>query len=248
MKVLPNYFKFLSFPIYYLIHYNFLFGLVHKRLFSQFRYKNFKFLLSNLKFPTSSYSSFLWKTYELNDRILIERNLKKKHKCILIGGGIGFIGVLTYHLTKNKIILFEINNELISLLNSNLKENSVKYELFENNLVLNKSFKNKTYFKTENFATNSLYRKSKIKSFFKNIYFKKIKNFNLFNTLIIDGEGIEKHYIDNLNKIPNIKYIFFEFHHDIFDNKKQMNIFKKLKKNKFNLKDKFVNSYYFEKN
>ena len=59
----------------------------------------------------------------LNDRILIERNLTKKNKCIIIGGGIGFIGVLTYHITKNKIILFEINNELIELLNSNLKNN-----------------------------------------------------------------------------------------------------------------------------
>ena len=181
-------------------------------------------------------------------QILIERNLTKKNKCIIIGGGIGFIGVLTYHITKNKIILFEINNELIELLNSNLKNNSAKYKLFENNLVLDKKFNKTSYFKTENFAFNSIYRKSKKKSFFKNLYFKKVKNFNLFNTLIIDGEGIEKHYINNLDKIKNIKYIFFEFHHDIFDEQKKLDIFNKLKQNKFNLKDKFVNSYFFEKN
>ena len=116
MKVLPNYFKILSFPIYYFIHFNFIFGIIQKTLFRTFNYKKFKFSLEGLKFPTSFYSSFLWKTYELNDRILIERNLKKKHKCIIIGGGIGVIGVLTFHLTKNKIILFEINNELINLL------------------------------------------------------------------------------------------------------------------------------------
>ena len=80
------------------------------------------------------------------------------------------------------------------------------------------------------------------------MYFKKVKNFNLFNTLIIDGEGIEKHYINNLDKIKNIKYIFFEFHHDIFDEQKKLDIFNKLKQNKFNLKDKFVNSYFFERN
>ena len=247
MIVLPSYFKIISFPIYYLIHYNYLFGIIHKTFFKTFNYKKFKFSLNNLKFPTSSYSSFLWKTYELNDRVLIERNLKKKHKCIIIGGGIGFIGVLTFHLTKNKIILFEINKELINLLNSNLKRNYVKFELFENNLTLEKNFKKNSYFTSENFAINSIFRKSKKKSFFKNIHFSKINNFNLYNTLIIDGEGIEKHYIDNLNKIRNIRYIFFEFHHDIFDEKKKTKIFNQLKKNRFFLKDKFVNSYFFEK-
>ena len=247
MKVLPNYFKILSFPIYYLIHFNFIFGVIQKTFFKTFNYKKFKFSLNGLKFPTSFYSSFLWKTYELNDRILIERNLKKKHKCIVIGGGIGFIGVLTFHLTKNKIILFEINKELINLLHSNLKNNSVKFNLFQNNLTLNKKFKKNSFFVTENFSTNSIFRKSKKKSLFKNIYYKKIKNFNLFNTLIIDGEGIEKHYIENINKIKNIKYIFFEFHHDIFNEKKKINIFYQLKKNKFVLRDKFVNSYFFEK-
>ena len=77
MIVLPSYFKIISFPIYYLIHYNYLFGIIHKTFFKTFNYKKFKFSLNNLKFPTSSYSSFLWKTYELNDRVLIERNLKK---------------------------------------------------------------------------------------------------------------------------------------------------------------------------
>ena len=111
----------------------------------------------------------MWKTYELNDRILIERNLTKKNKCIIIGGGIGFIGVLTYHITKNKIILFEINNELIELLNSNLKNNSAKYKLFENNLVLDKKF-NKTHILKLKILFNSIYRKSKKNHFLEFVF------------------------------------------------------------------------------
>ena len=32
---------------------------------------------------------------------------------IIVGGGIGFIGVIAYHLTMNPIILFEINEKII---------------------------------------------------------------------------------------------------------------------------------------
>ena len=42
-----------------------------------------------------------------------------------------------------------------------------------------------------------------------NIYKGKITNFKKFNTLIIDGEGIEDHYIKNLKFANNIKYIYF---------------------------------------
>lgn len=245
MKVLPNYFKILSFPIYYLIHYNYFFGFIHKKIFKKFYYKNYKFIVSKLKLPTSSYSSFFWKTYELNDRALIEKNLTNKNKCIVIGGGIGFIATLTYHLTKNKIILFEINKEILSLLKTNLKKNLVKFKLFNNNLTFYNKFNKKIYYNSNNFLTNSIYRTSNKKKYFKNLYFKKIKEFKTYNTLIIDGEGIEEHYIKHLNKTKNIKYIYFELHYDIFDKAKTANIFKKLKENNFYLKDKFVNSFYF---
>ena len=106
MKVFEKKFKFIIFPIYYLIHNNFFFGILQKFVFKIFKYKKFKFELTNLNLPISYFSSFLWKTYELNDRVIIERNLSKRNKCIIIGGGIGFIGVITYHLTKKKNICF----------------------------------------------------------------------------------------------------------------------------------------------
>ena len=247
MKVLPNYFKIISFPIYYLIHYNYLFGLIHKKFIKKFRYKKYKFKLDNIKLPTSCYSSFLWKTYELNDRIIIEKNLNQKNKCVVIGGGIGFIGTLAYHITNNKVLLFEINKKIINLLNFNLKKNIVKFKLYNKNLTFNKNFVKKIYFETDNFLSNSIYRNSNQKKSFDNLYFKNIKDFKKYNTLIIDGEGIEEHYIYNLNKAKNIKYIFFELHHDIFNKSKRLHIFKYLKKSNFLFKDKFVNSYYFKR-
>ena len=53
-----------------------------------------------------------------------------------------------------------------------------------------------------------------------------------------------RHYIYNLNKIKNIKYIFFELHYDILNKAKRNKIFKYLKQNNFILKDKFVNSFF----
>ena len=51
----------------------------------------------------------------------------------------------------------------------------------------------------------------------------------------------------SLNLADNIKYIYFEFHHDILDENRQKMLFKILNKNKFYLKDKFINSFYFAK-
>ncbi len=81
----------------------------------------------------------------------------------------------------------------------------------------------------------------------KNILFSKVKNINNFNTLIVDGEGIEKHYIENIKTLKKIKFIFFEFHNDIFTETQKSKIFGKLKKDGFFLKDRFINSYYFIK-
>ena len=38
----------------------------------------------------------------------------------------------------------------------------------------------------------------------KNLYFKKIKDFKKFNTLIIDAEGDEQYYIKNIKYLKNI--------------------------------------------
>lgn len=53
-----------------------------------------------------------------------------------------------------------------------------------------------------------------------NIFYKKINNFDDYNTLIIDGEGVEEYFISNLNKMKNIKFIIFELHNHLFDKKK----------------------------
>ena len=66
------------FPAYYIIHYNIFFGWFHKKFIKKFKYKNFIFELKNCNLPLPSYSSFIFNTYELNDRILLEKNLSKK--------------------------------------------------------------------------------------------------------------------------------------------------------------------------
>ena len=81
----------------------------------------------------------------------------------------------------------------------------------------------------------------------KNITKDEIIDFNNYNTLIIDGEGIEEHFINNLDKIPNIKYLIFEFHHHIFDKVQKDSLFTILKKGNFKLVSKCFNSYYFSK-
>ena len=247
MKAIPNFYKIIIFPIYYLIHKNIFFGLLHKKFFKYFYYKNYKFCLNNLNLPIEHYSSFLWKTYELNDRILIERNLNTKNHCIIIGGGLGFIGTIAYHKTKNKILCFEINQKIINILKINFKNNNVKNKIYNKNLSFTKKNKNKYYYSSDNFLENSIYRSTKNKIYLKNIYKDKVINFKKFNTLIVDGEGIEDYYIKNLNLADNIKYIYFEFHHDILDEDRQKMLFKNLKKNMFYLKDSFINSYYFAK-
>ena len=240
--------KILMFPAYYAFHYNILFGWLHKTFIKKFKYKKLIFELQNCDLPLPSYSSFIFKTYELNDRILLERNLSKKNKCVIIGGGIGFVPSIANSITKNKIIVFEINKKIIPNLKKNLKFNCTDYKIYEGNLLLNKSDKVNFYYSNQNFLASSLYRKKGIKKKMINLWYKDLNEIFKFNTLIIDGEGIEKHYIENINNLKNIKYIFFEFHNDIFNRKQKKNIFKKLKMEGFSLKDKFINSYYFIRN
>ncbi len=239
--------KIIIFPLYYIFHYNIIFGLIHKVFIKKFKYKNLFFQLNDIKIPLPFYSSFIFNTYELNDRILLEKNLTRKHRCIIIGGGIGFIPAITNIITRNKVIIFEINKKILNNLKSNLLRNNIKFQIYNSNLLLNKKDKQNYYFSNENFLATSMYRKTSNKIKLKNIYHKKIKNLDNFNTLIIDGEGIERHYIENINILKKIKYIFFEFHNDIFSNNEKNIIFSKLNTKGFILKDSFVNSYYFIK-
>ena len=248
MKVFNNIFKLITFPIYYLVHNNYFFGFIQKFVIGNFKYKKFQFKINNLELPLGYYSSFLWNTYELNDRVMIEKNLNKSNKCIIIGGGIGFIAVIAYWKTKNKILVFEINPNIINLLKNNLKINKVKFTVYSKNLTITSKIKNKKYNTSNNFLANSLYRKTNKKINFKNLFYRQIRDFNKFNTLIIDGEGIEDYFIKNIKKINNIHHLFFEFHNDIFSEEKKNQLFNILKINKFYLKDKFINTYYFCKN
>ena len=239
--------KLFMFPLYYIFHYNIIFGWIHKNYIKVFRYKNLIFYLNNLKIPLPYYSSFIFNTNELNDRVLLERNLIKKHKCIIIGGGIGFVPAIVNKATKNKIMIFEINKNILDNLKKNLLKNQIKFQIFNYNLILSNKGKQNYYYSNQNFLATSMYRKTNRKYKLKNLIYKKVKNINKFNTLVIDGEGVEKHYIENLYVLKKIKYIFFEFHNDIFSNRDRKKIFNKLNKQGFFLKDSFVNSYYFIK-
>mgnify|MGYP003347399241 CR=1 FL=1 len=100
MKVFSLYNRILLFIVYYLIHKNIFFGTFYKVLFKNFYYKNLVFNLNSFRLPISNYSSFLFKTYEYNDRILIEKYIDKKNRCIVIGGGLGFIASLCFIKSK----------------------------------------------------------------------------------------------------------------------------------------------------
>ena len=247
MKVFTNTIKVFIFPVYYLIHKNILFGLIHKIFIKNFYYKNFIFNLNLKNISLASRSSFVFKTYEYNDKILVEKYINHKNRCVIIGGGIGFIPTLAFHKSKNKILVFEINRRIIKNLRNNLIQNNCKFTLYNNNLVLHSKPLTSNYFISDDFLSTSQYdKKGKIKKV-DNIHINKVFNFTKFNTLIVDGEGVEEYYLSNLNKIGHIHYIIFELHNNLFDLKKVNSFFEELRKNKFILVDKCFNSYFFKK-
>jgi len=245
--VFKSRYYFLVLAIYYLVHRNIFIGWLYKNFFDHFFYKRFKFRLIKSFIPTSNYSSFFFKTYEINDRVIIERNISENNKAIIIGGGIGFIATLTYKISKKKILVFEINSKLIQNLKINLKLNRCKFLLYNKKLVFKKE-KKKKYFLNNNFLDTSS-KLSNTKNYLvpDTIKIKNIKNYKSFNTLVIDAEGDELEYIKNISLVKNIKYIFFELHYNLLNNHQISKIFSSLKKNQFELKDKYFNSFYFEK-
>jgi hypothetical protein len=240
--------KFILLPIYYIIHKNYVFGFFHKFFIRKFYYKNLKFELNIKNIPLENYSSFLFKTYEYNDRVLIIRHISHKNKSIVLGGGIGFIPTLVFKNSMNKILVFEVNKKIVPNLKKNLIDNKVKFSIYNNNLVYKKT-KNKVFYFTKDFLSTSAFSKTLYEQevIVKNIEKKKIRNFDKFNTLILDIEGDEEYYIKNINKFKNIKYLFFELHHNIIKEHKIIKLMKILKLNKFILQDKCFNSYYFKK-
>ena len=238
--------KIILLPIYYIIHHNYIFGFIHKFFIKKFYYKNYIFDLNIEDIPIQNYASFLFRTYEYNDRKLIEKNINNKNKSIILGGGIGFIPVLTYNKSRNKILVFEINKKILTNLKSNLDKNRVEYQIFDKNLVFEKT-KEKFFYLSNDFLSTSSKTETNKKILIKNIEINKINNFKKFNTLILDIEGDEEYYILNIKKFKNIKYIFFELHHNIIKKDKIEIIMQELKKNKFFMVDKCFNSYYFRK-
>ena len=247
MIVLQKNYTKLLYPIYYLFHKNIFFGLLHKVFIKNFYYKNLKFELKVKNLPLSVRSSFLFKTYEINDRLLVERHINKNNKCIVIGGGIGFIPSLIGQLSKNPMLIFEVNQDLKKNLIKNLKNNNCKYNLFFKNLNFQKKKKKFFYSKNKNFLASSKYLKSKEICNIDNIYYKSIRKIFKFNTLIIDAEGCEFDIIINLKKMKFIKHIIFELHFNLLSKVQIEKIFFIMKKNNFQLVDKFFNSFYFKK-
>lgn len=247
MLVFPSYIKIFLLPIYYLFHKNIIFGLILKKIIKKFCYKDLEFLIITNFLSTSNYSSFFFKTYEYNDRKLIEKNINEQNKCVIVGGGIGFIPALAYYKSKNKIIVFEIDKRIKKNLLINLKKNKCHYNFYDKNLIFKKKNKTSFFYLDKNFLNNSIYRITSKKIEVTNIHYKKIKNFQKFNTLIIDAEGIEEYFIMNLQYLKNINHLFFELHYDLFNKEKISNLKNVLKKNKFKLIDQCFNSFYYKR-
>ena len=210
MKVFSIYTKILLFPIYYLIHSNKFFGYIQKYYLKKFYYQNIIINLDIDNIPLARYSSFLFKTYEYNDRRLVEKYIDSNNSCIIIGGGLGFIPVLAYKKSKKKILVFEIDKKLIKNLNDNLIKNNCEFQIYEKNLILGKKIKNnEEFYFNEDFSSNSKYLKKGKKRVIENISSVEIKTFEEYNSLIIDGEGIEEYFIQNLNHLKNIKYLSY---------------------------------------
>ena len=197
MKVFTNTIKIIIFPAYYLIHKNLLFGLIHKKFIKNFYYKDFVFNLNLKNIPLASRSSFIFKTYEYNDKILVEKYINHKNKCIIIGGGVGFIPTLAFHKSKNKILVFEINKTIINNLKKNLIENNCKFVLFNNNLVLQNEPKTSNYFTSEDFLSTSQYDKNGKLEKVDNIHSKKIFNLEDQNRIIVSNNSEADFIIDN---------------------------------------------------
>ena len=185
MKVFTNITKIFIFPIYYLIHKNLLFGLTHKIFIKNFNYKNFIFNLDLKNIPLASRSSFIFKTYEYNDRILVEKHINHKNKCIIVGGGIGFIPTLAFHKSRNKILVFEINKIIINNLKKNLVQNNCKFVLFRNNLVFQRKPRTSNYYISKDFLCTSQYDNNGKIAKVDNIYSKKILDFQLCSCILV---------------------------------------------------------------
>jgi FkbM family methyltransferase len=241
---------------FYLLHKNYFFGYFFKKFIKIFHYnfknKNFFFYIpDNLNY--SFYSSFLTKTYEINDLILIKRNLNPDCTPIVIGGGLGFIAAIVSTIVKKKIPVFEIDTKILPFLKKNLKKNNIDSKIYNSFFFFNKKPKINFFFEDDNFITTSIYNLKKTDNNFiklnNSTSYKELCKINkvTYNTLIIDAEGYEYDLINDISKDNSIKHIFFELHTSIIGKKRTNILLRSLKANKFNLIDNFLNSYYYSR-
>ena len=246
--IFQNFFqnKYIFFILYYLIHVNIFFAFIQKTFCKYFRYKKLLFCTDNLNIPFSHYSSFLFKTYEINDRVVMEKFITKKNKCIIVGTGIGFTAVLAYHLSKNKVLSLEIDERLKSIIEKNFLLNKIKYELIFKNISFNKK-KLKSYFKLkDNFLENNKNDKYGKKIIVDNIYYKDL-TLSEYNTMIIDAEGYEFEILTKVKKLKSIKNIFFELHPKILSGYQQKKLFRSLFEGGYVKQLDFLNTFFYKK-
>lgn len=238
--------KYTFFILYHLIHANIFFAFIQKTFFKYFRYKKLLFCTNNLNIPFSHYSSFLFKTYEINDRVMMEKFITKKNKCIIVGTGIGFTTVLAYQLSKNKVLSLEIDERLKNIIEKNFSLNKIKYELIFKNISFNKK-KLKSYFKLkDNFLENNKNDKYGKKIIVDNIYYKDLK-LSEYNTMIIDAEGYEFEILTKVKKLKSIKNIFFELHPKILSGYQQKKLFRSLFESGYVKQLDFLNTFFYKK-
>ena len=109
-----------------------------------------------------------------------------------------------YHLTKKKILVFEINSRIIDNLNLNLNNNNCKFFLYNKNISFINKKKNTKFFIRDNFLGTSQFFKTKDILNVKNIFYKNIKNIKNYDTLIIDAEGAEYNFLINCSVSDSI--------------------------------------------
>ena len=180
MKVFNTLTKVIIFPIYYAIHKNIVFGFFHKNFIKKFYYKDLTINLDIKNIPLSNYSSFLFKTYEYNDRVLVEKNIDKKNNCVIIGGGLGFIPCLAYKKSLNNILVFAIDNKILKNLHANLNKNSCKFSIVDKCLDFNLTLKEIKFYLNDDFLCNSKYEKSSNHINIKTISHSKVNNFHKY--------------------------------------------------------------------
>ncbi len=152
-------------------------------------------------------------TYEKNEAILLKKTLEKNDIVLEVGAGIGYMGITAMKsgLCK-RYVAYEANPDLIPLIENNMTNNGVKFEI--NNAVLLSKVTWMPFYLTPDFWASSLvkplfgvYEEISIGSVNKNKVIKALEP----TMLVIDIEGGEADFFKNIN-LYTIKKIILEIH------------------------------------